>query len=196
MANENSKYTESYLDCLSMLESNTGVLYTALAERATLPSAKAILLDVAFDSQKHAHLLREVCEKLAKSKYKPSDSAKIEEVFNITYAIFRDIIAKEELTPDELISLSEKLDVLEKTLGEKYAYVQSKTQKLSEKKLNPLHNVSLDNFGSLFARMINDTIRHRELLGSIKVLIEQNSQELRSTTFVDSPSLIASSQTV
>jgi len=193
--NEISEHTKSYLDCLSMLESNTGVLYRALAERTTLPSIKAILLDVAADSQKHAYLLREVREKLTKSQEKPSDGAKIEEVFNITYEIFREIIAKEELASDELLNLSGKLDVLEKTLGEKYEYVQLKTQKLADKKLNPLHNVSLDNFGSLFARMINDGERHRELLENIKGIVEQNAQEIRSTTFVSSASLNVSAQT-
>ena len=190
--NENSKYTESYLDCLSMLESNTGVLYRAMAERANLSSAKALLLDIAVDSQKHAYLLKEVCEKLSKSKGKPSDSGKIEEVFNITYEIFREIIAKEELAPDELVCLSGKLDVLEKTLGEKYAYVQLKTQKLTERKLNPLHNVSLDNFGSLFARMINDCERHRELLRNIKGIVEQNFIEVRPPMLVSSATINAS----
>jgi hypothetical protein len=50
--NNYSKFTASYLDCLSMLESNTAVLYTALADKVNLPQVKSVLLGAANDSQK------------------------------------------------------------------------------------------------------------------------------------------------
>jgi hypothetical protein len=158
-----------------MLESNTAVLYTALADRVTLPTAKSVLLEVAADSQKHSLLLRSTGEKLAKSKSKPGGSEKISEVFNVTYAIYRDIIAQEQVNPEELLAIAEKLLLLEQILGEKYAFVWSKTQKLTEKQLNPLQKVSLDNLGSLFVRLIHEGQHHGELLGAIMTIIEQNA---------------------
>jgi hypothetical protein len=171
--NSNSKFTVSYLDSLSLLESNAAVLYTALADRVKLDSAKSTLLEAAGDSQKNSLLLKGAGEKLAKPREKPNGCAKIEEVFNLTYTIYKDIIAKDEISIEELLAMVEKLSLLEKVLSDKYLFVQSKTQKLKVRHLNPLQEVSLDNLGSLFARMMNDCEKHRKLLDNIKEFVEK-----------------------
>ncbi len=191
----NLKFTSSHLDCLSLLEGNTAVLYTALADRVTLFSAKSILLEAAADSQKHSMLLRDAGEKLAKTNAKSKGYGKIDEVFNVTYKIYKEIIAKEEISPEETLALAEKLSILEKILGEKYLFMQERTQKLKEKQLNPLQKVSLDNLGSLFARLINDGVHHRELLRTVMGLVEktlQKEDDIELASFVATDSLAPS----
>jgi rubrerythrin len=75
--NNYSKFTASYLDCLSMLESNTAVLYTALADKVNLPQVKSVLLGAANDSQKHSVQLKGAVENLARTKAKPCGDGKL-----------------------------------------------------------------------------------------------------------------------
>ena len=180
--NNYSKFTASYLDCLSMLESNTAVLYTALADKVNLPQVKSVLLGAANDSQKHSMQLKGVVENLARTKAKPRGDGKLEGVFNVTYTIYKEIIDEEEITQEDLLAIAEKLAVLEKILGEKYVFVQSKTSQFPEKESDPFHSENLDYLGSMFARMIDDGEQHQKLLGTVKELVEQKAQQHADST--------------
>ena len=168
-----------YFDCLSLLEGNTCVLYRALADRAKNPKAKTLLLTLAADSQKHANQLKTVAAQLgqAKAKAKPGDTQTLEAVFKVTFAIFKDIIAQEETTPQELSALAAKLSLLEETLAEKYLFVQAKTAPLLKRDSNFL-GLSLDGFGSMFEGLISDGKLHLKQLGMLAgfALVEADLQ--------------------
>jgi hypothetical protein len=165
-----------------MLENNTSVLYMALADRVKLSSsAKALLLSIASDSQKHSKTLKGVGENVGKSKTKHKRSAKkLDDVFPLTYSIYKEIIKKEEITEEELPALAEKLAFLESILRAKYVFVQSQTMKLVAKEKSKLH--SLDILRNIFTEIISDKERHQQLLGTVKELTEQKMEENAEAT--------------
>ena len=185
-----SKFTASYLDCLSMLESNTAVLYTALADKVNMPQVKSVLLGAANDSQKHSMQLKGAVENLARTKAKPRGDGKLDGVFNVTYSIYKEIIDEEEITQEDLLALAEKLAVLEKILAEKYVFVQSKTSQFPEKESDPFRGEDLDYLGSMFARIIDDGEQHQKLLGDVKEFVEQKAK--KSADSIELASCVAS----
>jgi rubrerythrin len=74
--NNNPKTLASFIDCLSLLESKTSLLYTHLANAVDVPLVKSFLLQIATDSQKHAIVLKGIGESIAKPENKPKECEK------------------------------------------------------------------------------------------------------------------------
>ncbi len=165
------------MEILSLLESNTSVLYTALADRTPLPSAKALLLEVASDSQNRSTILRSTSQRLQENKLTLKSNPNVEEVFTVTYNIYKSLIAKDQITPEAFLAFVEKLDVLEKTLAEKYAFLQLHAFRYRQKTPTKLLRVSLEQLESLLTQMLAEGENHRKLLGSIKEQITQKMGE-------------------
>ena len=167
------------LDCFGMLESNISILYSALAERVTLPFVKSLFESIAKDDDYHSARLKDASDQMAKQKTRQNGKEKLEYLYNITFAVYSDVIAKEEvleqLDNDELFTLTGKLMLLEKSLRQKYVDAQSKTLKVTKKEtLLDQHRV-LSNFGSLFERLIDDRDQHQKILGTIQSLLVQEA---------------------
>ncbi|HTY74761.1 MAG TPA: ferritin family protein [Candidatus Nanoarchaeia archaeon] len=162
-----------------MLESNISILYSALAERVTLPFVKSLFESIAKDDDYHSARLKDASDQMAKQKTRQNGKEKLEYLYNITFAVYSDVIAKEEvleqLDNDELFTLTGKLMLLEKSLRQKYVDAQSKTLKVTKKEtLLDQHRV-LSNFGSLFERLIDDRDQHQKILGTIQSLLVQEA---------------------
>jgi hypothetical protein len=182
-----------------MAEGNVSILYTALAGRVALPAAKSLFLSFAKDNHKHAVLLRNACKQLSKTQTLPHGNEKLEDVFKVTYTIYKEIIVKEEaeqqLFPEELLALSQKLLVFEKMLCEKYTIAQTKTLKFLGRENFVQQHFSLDNYGSLFARLIDDSEQHQKHLHTVKSLIEGQAPE-NDNDIIVTTGLIASSEAI
>ena len=185
--NNTSDLSESYLNCLSSIENNISVLYTALADRVTVPSVKVMVSGIAADCQKHSAILKgfgkDVVEYEVKSKKRNKELA---EVFDVAYGVYKKIIEKEEIGAEELQSLVVQLVVLQGVLGEKYRFVQSKTSKLVlSESVMLLHGLNLDKLGRMFKKMIGDVEEHRKILGSVKTLVEEKAREETNSAISD-----------
>ena len=164
-----------------MLEGNISILYTALAERVALPFAKSLFENIANDDCKHASMLKDACEQLEKQKTRQNGRDKLENLYDITFVVYGKIVAKEEaqeqLNPMELFALTGKLMLLEKILRQKYIEARSRTLKAIGRETLLDQHRTLDNFGTLFERLIDDSEQHEKILGTIQSLLEREAPD-------------------
>ena len=166
-----------------MLESNLSVLYTALAETVALPEAKSLFASIAGDGYKHSAFLKDACEQLMKMKTKTrrGGNNKLDGLFDVTRTIYKDLITKEEaeqqLKPEELLAIAGKLFVLEKLLCGEYAVAQTLTLKFLGRETFAKRHASLDTFGSLFERLIDDSEQHQKILAKVESFVEGHALE-------------------
>ena len=173
----------SFLQCLSILETETYCLYKALSEKAEVPLVKSLLFGIAVDSQKHAELLKGVVASIApKHEVDPQDCKKrIGETLGIIAKITQDVASKKKISEHELWHHINELDVLESTAGEEYSvFVQLKTLTSMSQEINRFYNVDLNSIKSIFVSIMNDEEHHREMLESIKKLLNERKQEQQS----------------
>jgi rubrerythrin len=171
--NNNPKTLANFINCLSLLESNTSLLYKHLADKVEVPLVNSFLLQIATDSQKHAIMLKGIGESIAKPENKPKEcEKKVGESWRIVETLLKEIQEKTKIHSGEFPKLAEKLTILESIMGEEYyVFVQLKTLDLMMKEINQLYNINLGSIKKLFLSIIRDEEKHRELLGEIKMLI-------------------------
>ena len=169
-----------------MVENNNSVLYTALADRTSLPSAKSILLSIASNHHQHSGILKVAGETSGSPKVRNSSEKEFAGVFGIAYDIYKEIIKSEEIPKEELSVLAERLSVLENALAEKYLDIQSRVSRGQLNGVNQPQEATLTNLRGVFARMMSDSVHHRGLLATIKTLAEANQQEKTLDTLVAS----------
>lgn len=176
--NDHSKTLANFINCLSLLENNTFLLYKNLSEKVEEPLVKSFLLQISIDSQKHSIVLRGIAESIGKSDDKPKNcEKKIGESWKIVEAVLREIKDKKKIPSGDFPKLAEKLTFLESILGEEYyMFVQLKTLKLMMKEINQLYNIDLGSVKKLFLNIIRDEETHRELLEKIKTIITPKSK--------------------
>ncbi len=175
---DNPKIIVDYLHCLSMLENNTFLLYQSLAGKAEVPLVKTLLFSIAQDSSKHSALLKGVADSIAVSKEKTKDCAKkLGETWQIIDTLLKETASKEKMSRLELQQLIEKLTALESSAGEEYyIFVQMKTLQYMVKEINQLYNINLERIKNIFISIIEDEEHHRELLATIKKLLNENKR--------------------
>ena len=67
--------------------------------------------------------------------------------------------------------------VLESIMGEEYyVLVQLKTLQLMTQEINQLYNVNLESLKNIFTKIINEEEHHREILETIKTLLDRKEQ--------------------
>jgi hypothetical protein len=174
-------FSSPCFDCFSMLESNISVLYSALAERVSLSFAKSLLESIGNEDGKHSLLLKEASEQLARMQARQNGKESLDNLYNITYLIYRELVAKEEaeeqLGTEQFFALTGKLILLEKVLRQKYSEAKSRTLKaIGEETFLDQHR-NLNSFGSLFERLIDDCDQHQKILGTIQKLLEREAPE-------------------
>lgn len=123
--------------------------------------------------------LKGVSESIATTKTKPEDCKKaLGEIWLVTGNFRKEIAAIEKITDKELPELAERLTVLEGLFGEEYhVFVQLKTLALMAKEAGQLYSVNLKQLKRVFATIIEDEERHREVLGMIKQIIRQKDSK-------------------
>ena len=68
MNKKQSNSIADYLNCQSILESQTSLLYGVLSDKVEIPLIKTLLKEIDLDSKKHALLLKGVSESINQSK--------------------------------------------------------------------------------------------------------------------------------
>jgi rubrerythrin len=168
-----------YIKCLSILENNTAQLYHVLSNQTEIPLAKTLLLNIALDSTKHSTILRGISNSLATSKKDPKDCAKnLGDVWRTVDYLKSEVTRTQNGSKLELSKLAEKLSALESSLGEEYhVFVQMENLEYLSKEINQFYNVNLDSIRKIINSIIRDEEHHRELLSTIKQLLDQSRKE-------------------
>jgi len=171
--NDNPKTFASFINCLSLLEHNTYLLYKDIADKVEVPLVRSFLLQIAIDSQKHSIALKGVAESIAKPEGNLKDcEKKIGETWHIVDTILKEVKAKTKIPSGDFPKLAERLTVLESVLGEEYyMFVQLKTLELMMKEINQIYSIDLGSVKKIFLNIIRDEETHRELLEKIKTLV-------------------------
>ena len=173
----NHSLSSPCLDCVSTLENNLSILYNAITGRVASSDVKGLFESIADDGQKHSIMLKDASEQIAKMKTRQRKNEKLEDLYNMTFTIYEKVVAKEEtnqpLENEELLGLTSKLLILENTLTKKYSVWQSRTLKaVGQESLLQQHR-TLENFGSMFERLIDDGEQHQKILEGILKLTQQ-----------------------
>jgi rubrerythrin len=179
MATSNDPKTlASFINCLSLLEENTHLLYKELADNVEAPLVRSFLLQIAIDSQKHSIALKGVAESIAKPDGNMKEcEKKIGESWRIVETLLKNIREKKKIPSGDFPKLVEKLTILESILGEEYyMFVQLKTLELMMKEINQIYNIDLGSVKKIFLNIIRDEETHRELLEKIKTLVTSETK--------------------
>ena len=177
------KTVADYIQCLSVLEDNTSLLYRQLSGRVYNPIIKSLLLSISKDSSKHSILLKGIANSISDSKQNPKDCAKkLGEVWSTVSNYLNEMNNKQGINKLHFSELLPKLSALESNLGEEYyLFVQMKTLQLMAKMINQLYGINLENIKFIFVSIIKDEEHHREILAVIKDVIGEDSKEQDNT---------------
>jgi len=173
------------LACANLLEEKTHLLYMALADRVETPLVKSMILQIAYDSKKHAAIFQGISQSLPKQKRKTGDcEKKLGEVWRIMNDLSQKIAdERKPLFSMELTKLTGELTLLESSLGEEYyVLVQAETLHHMTKEINALYNINLSSLKETLQSVIEDEEHHRELLATIKEALEPKKEESQERT--------------
>ncbi len=174
-----------YLNCQSILESQTSLLYAALVDKVEIPLIKTLLKEIEVDTKKHALTLKGVSESLDQIKGTQKQCSKNNPTLQAINTLLREVSKIEKIAPNNLKTLSEILFTLESTMGEEYqSLVQMKTLERMTKILNEEYSIDLTKVKSIFLKIITDEERHIEILETIKQLTAEKEQDSNNMPFV------------
>ncbi len=185
MANKNDpKSLATFINSLSVLEDETARLYKTLSAKAEHPLIKSLLFSIAQDSMKHGALLRGVADSMMPNLGKPKNFEKLGESWRLVASLNKQIESKKSFSEDDFAELSWKLVYLESSVGEEYyMYVQLKTLERMMKEINQIYRIDLSSVKKIFTHIINDEERHREIIETIRGILEkkQEAEESKKT---------------
>jgi rubrerythrin len=181
-----------FLQCASSLEEKTYLLYRNLADEVKHPLVNALLLHIAYDSQKHSAILKGISQTIAKQTKPPKNcEKKIAGTLTTIENLLRDVVEEEKKSNGNVSSLIKRLTTLESTLGEEYyVLVQFKTLQYMTKEIRKIYNVDTGDLKDILETIIEDEETHGELLSRIeKMLVKKESEmeEKRPTVKYASP---------
>jgi rubrerythrin len=172
------------MNCLSILESQTSLLYKSISDKIGTPLIKTLLKEIAMDSQKHSMLLKGVSESITQPKGNQKKCSKSSETLQTTERLLKEVAGMEKISSEDLTQLSEILETLESAMAEEYyMLVQMKTLQMMMKEINQMYNIDLYNVRDIFMNIIYDEDHHREILETIKQLIAKK-EEASNAPFV------------
>jgi hypothetical protein len=179
----NLKIVAKYIHCLSLLEDNTARLYHNLSERVEPPLIRSFLLSISKDSSKHCTLLNGVADGIFDTQQNAKDCAKnLGEVWNTVTNCLDEVNSRERVSKVYVSELLQKLMALESSLGEEYhIFVQMKTLRLMVREINQFYSINLEKIKNVFESIIGDEEHHREMLATIKDVINETLEEEDNT---------------
>jgi len=174
----NPKTLANFINCLSLLERNTYLLYQEIADKIEVPLVKSFLLQIALDSQKHSISLKGIAESIANPEGNLKDCQKnTGETWRMVDVILKDVKGKTRIVSGNFTKLAERLSVLESVMGEEYyMFVQLKTLEFMIKEINQIYSIDLGSVKKIFLNIIRDEETHRELLEKIKTLVKPKTK--------------------
>lgn len=174
----------SYLNCLSQLEYYTSLLYKSLSKRTEIPLGKSLLLSIAQDSSKHSALFKGIADSVCVTKTKTKDCAKnLGKIWQIVDTCLDEVTkGVGEIT---FAYLHDKLLALEGSMGEEYyIFVQMETLQHLTGEIKQLYNIDFNAVKGIFENIISDENHHREIIATLKELIEPEEKDLDNTPLV------------
>ena len=149
-----------------------------LSSKTENPLIKSIFLAISQDSTKHSGLLRGISKSMAETKVKTKDC---EKTIGKPWIIVSNHLEELKKGQANLSSeeLYEKLREYESSLGEEYhVFVQMQTLEFMTETINRRYKISLEKVKGVFESIIKDEEHHRELLATIKEMLEPKTQEI------------------
>jgi len=172
MSEKKQQNLAEYIGCLRVLESQTSLLYSKIAAKVDYPLVKALLEQIALDSQKHSVLLKGIGESITQQKINEKKCAKNVETLQLTERLIDEVAEMQNISSEDLTRLSSILKTLESSMAEEYFIViQMKTLEMLMKEINQMYNVDLASVKDIFMNIIYDEDRHTEILEKIKNLV-------------------------
>jgi len=168
----------NFLHCASMLEDKVSRLYTELAQKTELPTAKPILVTIADDSHRHSTLLEQMSKQIQEPKVKHDECKTITgEAWNTTEKFAETIKHKHNITDQELTTLAKNLQKLESIIGEEYALlIHAKALQLLAEDLN------ITRLKTTLKEIGDDEKHHLELIAAVKKALTDKKQEDNAPT--------------
>ena len=184
MSKKEPRTISEYMNCLSILEIQTSLLYKSISDKVEIPLIKTLLKEIEMDSQKHSMLLKGVGESITQPKGNEKKCSKSSETLQTTERLLKEVAEMKKISSEDLTRLSEILETLESAMAEEYyMLVQMKTLEMMIKEINQMYNIDLYNVRDIFMNIINDEDHHREILETIKQLTAKKEQA-SNTPFV------------
>jgi len=167
------------INCLSVFEKYTALLFKNLADKVDLLLVKSFLLEISIDSQKHSVLLKGVSESMPKVDWNVKECPrKIGDAWSIIETCTKEIASMKKIDETVLSALLENLATLEGAAGEEYnVFVQLRTLELMADEIKLLYGVNMENLKGIFTKIIEDEEPHIEILATIKEILHRRKQE-------------------
>jgi rubrerythrin len=177
MSKKEPRTISEYMNCLSILESETSLLYKNISDKIEIPLIKTLLKEIEMDSQKHSMLLKGVSESITQPKGNLKKCSKSSETLQTTERLLKEVAGIKKISSEDLTQLSQILETLESAMSEEYyMLVQMKTLQMMMKEINQIYNIDLYNVRDIFMNIINDEDHHREILETVKQLTAKKEQ--------------------
>lgn len=147
-------------------------LFGRISEKVELPTVKFSLLYVAYDSLKNSVILGELSKSLAISEVKNKDYERVlGEVWKTVESLSKEILKKEKIGEENLLSLAEKLISIYAVL-----LVQLKTLRFMSKEISEAYNVDIETLNGILELVIEDEETDTQVLANIKDLFAEKPE--------------------
>jgi rubrerythrin len=169
----------SFLQCASILEERTYMLYKKLAEPVEHPLIKSLLLHMAYDSQEHSALLKGISGTFSKESKPPKNcEKKLTGIFATIDQLLEEANNEDKASNGNVSTLIEKLTTLESTLGEEYyILVQVKTLQFMAKEIREIYNVDIEDLRDSIQTIMEDEEHHEDLLSKMRKILAGQTEE-------------------
>jgi rubrerythrin len=165
------------LFCSSLVEKKTYEMYYALSQKVENSIVRTLLVSVAQDSLKHSSLFAEISKEFVTSPPKEKEcKSQLGELWRNINSVTKFVGDKKIISSEELLELIKNLSHFEYYMGEEYNIMEKvKTLKYMSEEISTLYGIDFDDaFGlhkSVFESIINDELKHREILVDIVELL-------------------------
>lgn len=171
MIDKEAEKIAEFLNCQSILENQTSLLYGVLHDKIDIPLVKTLLKEIELDSKKHSMLLNGVSRSIKQPKSKLKECQKTITVLKTIDNLIKDVAKTERFSLSDLKKLSEVFITLESQMGEEYyIMIQMQTLERMTAIINKEYSVDLTKIKNMFLKIIKDEERHIEILETIKQL--------------------------
>jgi hypothetical protein len=180
MSNNNIRSLEGFIYNLSLLEEESFQLYNNISKKVDIPMIRALFEEISLDSKKHYQLLKGIIDSMPKIDLKIKDSQKkLNKAQNVMENFSSYFVDMAEINENNLPKLIEKLTLLESQMGEEYVIlVQAKSIVFFASEISREYNFNSENIKRIFEKIISDEEHHREILETIKEIVNQKDKEL------------------
>jgi len=177
---EELKNLTNSIKCLIVFENKTAALYGDIADKTIdLPLVKSLLLTIGHDSEKHSTILKGIVQSLPKTSWKSNELPKaMAEAWRSIDAFQVELSDVEEILTLDLSNLAAELNSLEKIMIEAYdVLMRYGNLELMMDALGSVYNLDLELLKRIFIEVMHDEEHHKEILLTVKELIDQRVLE-------------------